>query len=154
FAGRQGIESAEPKKAGAMTENPGGMKKPSSYLAVRLSPGTDVREFIEQWCRDEKIDAASLLSLVGSLSRACIRLAGKEEPTEYKGPFEIVSATGTLGKDGIHIHIAIADEHGNVIGGHLSRGCIVNTTVELTAANLSEEWEFKRVPDSSTNSLE
>ena len=31
-----------------------------------------------------------------------------------------------------HLHIAVADSAGNVVGGHLMDGCFIYTTAELT----------------------
>ena len=38
---------------------------------------------------------------------------------------------GTFSPDGAHLHIAIADSSGAVIGGHLCPGSLVRTTAEL-----------------------
>ncbi len=124
------------------------------FFAIRLMPGDDLRGSLEGWCSNEDIDAAALISLVGSLESTEIRMAGEEKPRRLEGPFEIVSATGTLSKDGIHVHLAIADGNGKVVAGHLCKGCKVNTTVEASAINFSQEWQFKRLPDEHTGSLE
>ena len=41
-----------------------------------------------------------------------------------------MSLTGTLSRDGVHIHISLSDADGNVIGGHLIDG-VVFTTCEV-----------------------
>jgi len=66
----------------------------------------------------------------------------------FKGPFEIVSAEGTVSKDGVHIHISISDSDGMVYGGHLMNGCKINTTAEIGI--LKSKKEFKRVLDRKT----
>jgi uncharacterized protein len=119
-----------------------------------LTPGTDVREFLENWIREEKIEAGVILTMVGSLQAASIRMAGRPEASVLKGPFEIVSCEGTLSPDGIHVHVAIADSEGKMLGGHLSRGSKVNTTIELVILNLSDNWLFERIPDSVTKDPE
>ena len=63
--------------------------------------------------------------------------------------FEIVSITGTLSEDGVHIHISVSDEYGNTIGGHLKDGCIVNTTAEIVL-NIFDNIKFKREFDDKT----
>ena len=63
--------------------------------------------------------------------------------------FEIVSITGTLSEDGVHIHISVSDELGNTIGGHLKDGCIVNTTAEIVL-NIFDNINFRREYDEKT----
>ena len=45
--------------------------------------------------------------------------------------FEIVSLTGTVSRHGCHLHMALADHQGNVVGGHVLEGCEVFTTAEI-----------------------
>lgn len=121
-------------------------------LAFRLKPGSDVWHELVQL--GLTLDAATVLSLVGSLTRASIRLANAPGPTIVEGPFEIVSATGTLSKSGIHVHVSLADKSGNVLGGHLCEGSRVYTTAEIVIGDLSDEWNFDRVEDAETGYLE
>ena len=48
-----------------------------------------------------------------------------------EGHFEIVSLTGTLAADGMHVHASFADSTGATFGGHLLDGSIVYTTAEI-----------------------
>ena len=75
--------------------------------------------------------AGFILTAVGSMQNATIRLADQKEPTTFAGKFEIVSLVGTMGQDGIHLHISIADSDGKTIGGHLVDGCLIYTTAEI-----------------------
>ena len=59
------------------------------------------------------------------------------------GHFEIVGLTGTLSKNGSHMHISISDSTGKTIGGHLLKGCIVYTTAEIILQSTTE-LNFKR----------
>lgn len=100
-------------------------------ISKRLLPGQDVKRELKQLITDESIQAGVIVSAVGSLRAMCIRLAdGKTEKT-LENNFEIVSITGTVGCGDCHVHIAVADQDGHVIGGHVKEGCIVHTTVEL-----------------------
>ena len=48
---------------------------------------------------------------------------------------EILSLSGTISSDGsCHLHISLANEHGEVIGGHLLGEAIVHTTAEVAMA--------------------
>jgi hypothetical protein len=87
---------------------------------------------------------------VGSLYHASIRLADGETVNQYDARYEIVSLTGTVSSNGSHFHISITNEEGNVIGGHVSYGCLVNTTAEIILVSLDEEYELSREFDEAT----
>ena len=118
-------------------------------IVKRLMPGQDVRLELERLVSTEKIAAGCIVSFVGSLMGAALRLADGKTQRAFDGPFEIVSGTGTLSPDGVHIHLSLADGNGDVVGGHLRYGCLVNTTVELVIEVL-EDVEFHRGPDAVT----
>jgi len=121
--------------------------------AKRLKPGTDLKKELQEIIESEKIQGGVLLSCVGSLEKAVLRLAGahpdKEPMKEIEGPLEIVSATGTLSQDGMHIHLSVADKNGSMYGGHLKEGCVVGTTAEVVIGE-SESNTFHRRPDEET----
>jgi predicted DNA-binding protein with PD1-like motif len=94
-----------------------------------------------------------VLSAVGSLSVAQLRLAGATQATAIHGELEILSLSGTLSPDGAHLHIAIADSKGAVIGGHLCAGSLVRTTAELVIG-LLPEFQFRRELDPATGYAE
>ena len=73
----------------------------------RLKPGQDLFESIQTVAHDKQIGAGCVLSCVGSLTHATLRLANRELYSQYEGPFEIVSITGTVSIHGSHLHISI-----------------------------------------------
>lgn len=97
----------------------------------RLKPGDDLFESIETFARGKNIEAGCVLSGVGSLTRAVLRLANRDFYSEYDGHFEIVSLTGTVSVHGTHLHVSISDGDGQTLGGHLVPGCIIYTTAEI-----------------------
>jgi predicted DNA-binding protein with PD1-like motif len=109
----------------------------------RLKPGQDLFDSIEVFVADNKIEAGCVLSSVGSLTRATLRLANCSNYNEYEGHFEIVSMTGTVSINGSHIHVAISDSDGMTIGGHLVLGSKVYTTVEIVLA-VFEDVVYRR----------
>ena len=76
-------------------------------------------------------------------------LAGATQATAIHGELEILSLSATLSPDGAHLHIAVADLQGSVIGGHLGAGSLVRTTAELVIG-LLPEWRFSRELDPAT----
>ena len=121
--------------------------------AFRLTPGADLRAEVERLTRELSLGAGCIVSCVGSLSQARLRMPGAAGEAEafrtFEGPMEIVSLAGTLGPDGPHVHISLARADGACIGGHLVAGCIVHTTAELVIGEL-QGVEFRRLPDAAT----
>ncbi|ASG09320.1 DNA-binding protein [Vibrio anguillarum] len=97
----------------------------------RLIKGNDLKQSIAALIKQENIQAGNIASCVGCLSEMRIRLADGSSELHLVDAFEIVSLIGTLTASHQHLHIAVADKTGKVIGGHLLDGCLVNTTAEL-----------------------
>jgi len=116
----------------------------------RLTHGTDLRAGIEAYAADHAIRAAIVTAAVGCVDEAVLRLADGRTQRRYRQRFEIVALSGTLSSDGSHLHVALADQDGQVIGGHLAYGTKVNTTCELALRQLDDEYEFRRRPDPAT----
>jgi hypothetical protein len=121
--------------------------------AFRLTPGTDLKAALVRLTEEHALRAGCILSCAGSLSRARLRMPGDIGDAAvfrtFVEPMEIVSLTGTLCLEGLHVHISLARRDGSCIGGHLAQGCIVNTTAELVIGELPRV-EFRRPLDSAT----
>jgi len=122
-------------------------------VPLRLQPGADLRQALESWMGEQSEQAGCVISAVGSLSLAQLRMAGATQATAIRGELEILSLSGTLSPDGAHLHIAVADSSGSVIGGHLCVGSLVRTTAELVIG-LLPEWRFSRELDPATGYAE
>jgi len=109
----------------------------------RLRPNDDMFDSIEAFVRDKNIESGCVLSGVGSLTYAVLRLANGEFHSEFDGHFEIVSVTGTVSIHGSHLHVSISDEDGKTIGGHLVSGCRIYTTAEIVLA-VFDDLVYKR----------
>lgn len=118
-------------------------------FALRLKPGQDLRQEIAAFVKAKQIRAGFIITTVGSLRHAAIRLADQSSAAQFDGKFEIVSLVGTLGQDGLHLHIAISDSTGKTIGGHLVEGCVIYTTVEIVIGE-ARGLVFSREKDSET----
>lgn len=116
--------------------------------ALRLKPGQDLRRELLAFTEQRGLRAAAVLTCVGSLTTATLRLANQEGPSVYRGHFEIVSLVGTLSINGSHLHLSVADSTGRTLGGHLLDGNLVYTTVELVIGELPE-LDFRREPDAT-----
>jgi uncharacterized protein len=105
----------------------------------RLQPGHDLFNAIETFARERQIEAGCVISGVGSLTHATLRLANREFYTDYEGYFEIVSITGLVSVHGMHLHISLADGDGTTFGGHLVSGCKIYTTAEIVILAFTNE---------------
>ena len=103
-------------------------------VTIRLKPGEDLKESLDNFIKLHHITAACILTCVGSLQQAVIRYANQPNTDTLVGHFEIVSLTGTLATSGSHLHISISDSTGKTIGGHLKEGAKVYTTAEIVLA--------------------
>jgi predicted DNA-binding protein with PD1-like motif len=115
-------------------------------LALRLIPGQDLRAALETALVAHGVNAAFVLQGIGSLSVAQLRLAGASQATALRGDLEILTLAGSLSPDGAHLHMAVADAQGRVLGGHVAAGCQVRTTAEVLVALLPEH-RFAREQD-------
>lgn len=118
-------------------------------LPLRLGPGCDLRSSLQQVLHEQQVTAGWVLSGIGSLSTAQLRLAGEQSVTTFQGELEILTLAGSLSADGAHLHISIADRQGVVTGGHLGAGSRLRTTAELLVA-LLPQWSFSRELDATT----
>ncbi|MGF1677094.1 MAG: PPC domain-containing DNA-binding protein [Rivularia sp. (in: cyanobacteria)] len=116
---------------------------------IRLKPDTDLRKTLKNFAVEQNIQAGFILTAIGSLKQATIRFADQDKSTVLTEKFEILSLNGTLATTGVHFHIAIANSHGKVIGGHLSDGCIVYTTAEIVIG-IVEDFNLLRTFDQQT----
>ncbi len=116
----------------------------------RLTYGCDLRQSIEDFCRNNGITSAVIVTVVGSLYQAVIRLADGHSTVSLNEQYEIVSLTGTVSDNGSHMHIAMAERQGKVLGGHVCYGCLVNTTAEVAIRSLDGTYRLTRQLDDTT----
>ncbi len=114
--------------------------------ALRLHPGEDLKKSIAAFAKEHSILAGYIISGIGSLAECNFRLPGENGIVNLKEKFEILSLSGTLADNGLHIHIALSDSSGKAIGGHLLDGNLICTTAEIVIGE-AENLLFTRVAD-------
>lgn len=122
---------------------------PSSSVkayALRLKPHQDLKKELYAFVKEHGLKAACIVSCVGSLERASLRMANKSETTTMEDKFEIVSLVGTLQSGYGHLHLSVSDGTGRTIGGHLQDGSLVYTTAEIVLMELTD-LEFIKAKD-------
>ena len=115
----------------------------------RLTKGNDLKKSIVEYARDNNIKAGVISACVGCCYEVNFRLAGGKKFFHKVDDYEIVSMTGTISEDGVHIHVSFSDIEGNVVGGHLSDGCFVNTTAEVAITEI-DNYRLTREYDENT----
>ncbi len=78
---------------------------------------------------------AGIVQVMGSISRARLSFFDQQvrayRELDFDTPHEIVAGTGNISvRDGddapfVHLHLAVADSQGKVVGGHCLEGCPV-----------------------------
>jgi len=108
----------------------------SKVVMIRVLPGSDIIEGIEEVCHNLDIKSGAITCCIGSLRRASLLIAvpmnskigaGYSDPKVIKGPLELLSGQGSIGQEEggeifIHLHGVISNKEGNVYGGHLIKG--------------------------------
>ena len=126
-----------------------------SIYPLRLHPGEDLRISIEEFAKEKNIQAGFVLTAIGSLNGYHFRFANKQQGSSASGYFEIISLNGTIGTNGVHLHISIADSNGKTIGGHLLEGNHVYTTAEIVIGESTQHiFSRKKDPKTGFNELE
>lgn len=117
-------------------------------MPLRLHPGADLRRELEAQAAALG-GSAFVVCGIGSLQGMRLRLAAEAHEMHREGPFEIVSLSGTLSTSGAHLHMAVADAQGQVLGGHVCYGNTVRTTAEVLLVK-AQGWELERTLDERT----
>jgi predicted DNA-binding protein with PD1-like motif len=118
-------------------------------IPLRLHPGDDLKQALESWLELPAGGSGWVVSGIGSLTVAQLRLAGRTEPSVFDRYLEILTLQGSLCRSGSHIHITVADANGAVLGGHLCEGSVVRTTAEVLVERLPQ-WQLQRAVDPTT----
>jgi len=116
---------------------------------VRLRPGQELSSALASFVREHQLTSAFVLSCVGSVTHARLRMADAEIIRDFPGHREIVSLVGTLsGGEAGHLHTSLSDVNGDVIGGHVVSMTIF-TTAEVMIGH-APGIEFMRSFDAET----
>lgn len=125
----------------------------ATFHALRLKPGQDLKKDIEAYAQNKKINAGWIATCVGSLTQTHLRFANQPAGILTTGHFEIVSLTGTVSRNGCHLHVCVSNEKGECTGGHLLYENLIYTTAELIICE-SRDIVFTREKDDETGWLE
>jgi uncharacterized protein len=116
---------------------------------LRLPPGVDLRRELERLVGAGDIGPGFVIAGIGSIGDAVIRFAQAEVETVMTGPHEVLALSGSLARNGAHLHASIANACGQVFGGHVCYGNTVRTTAELLLFE-TPGWDLSRAADVAT----
>ena len=111
-------------------------KKIDDKIFFRMEKDEEIIETLKNFCKENMVRLAKV-EAIGATNKVTLGLFKTVEKQylthEYSGDFEVISMLGNISeKDGevyLHCHMAIADETGNMYGGHLS-SAVVSATLE------------------------
>lgn len=118
-------------------------------ICKRLHRGDDLLKSIRALAAEHNVQAGVILSGVGCISKGRVRDASGVTVRDISEHCEIVSLNGTVSAQRCHVHIALSKEDLSTIGGHLTEGCIINTTCELVIGIL-DGWKIGVEEDAET----
>ncbi len=100
----------------------------------RLPYKSDLVRELKKLATKQNITGGSV-QVVGSLGRARLSFFDQKirayRELDFDAPHEIVAGNGNIsirdedGSPSVHLHIAVADSQGKVVGGHCLEGCLV-----------------------------
>lgn len=103
-------------------------------IVIRMDRGDEIVSAISQIAEKENIKLGFLAGIgaAGNVTAGILEIESKQyKKHAFTGDFEIVSVNGNVtradNKPYIHLHVALADIDGNVIGGHLNEAYISGT---------------------------
>lgn len=128
------------------------IQKIKKIIWLKVSHGEDLLLVLSQFCVKKNIRFA-FVSLVGALQKASLGYYQQGQKAYrkilIKEPTEITAGLGNVSlkekKPFVHVHLNLADQKGNVLGGHLNEGTIVFACecalFELTGDPLKREFD-------------
>lgn len=117
-------------------------RKFGNHYVIRLEKGEEIVAKVKELCEKEDVKLASL-SGIGAVNKVTAGLFQTKEKKyvskTYEEDMEIVSLGGNVsfmnGETYLHFHISVANEAGEVRGGHLTEA-FISATGELVLTRI------------------
>lgn len=125
-------------------------RKFENQYVIRLDRGEEIVASLKTIAEKENIKLAYLTG-IGAVGRVTAGVFDTKEKVfkgrRWEGDLKVVSIGGNIntmnGETYIHFHISVADEQGNVFGGHLQEAVISGTgELVLTEMNGTVDRKF------------
>ena len=126
---------------------------PPATYAIVLAHGDEAMRSLQQFVREQKIDAAALTA-IGAFERAVIGYFDWDKKDYKRIPVEeqveVLSLLGDVaeakGEPALHIHAVLGRSDGSVVGGHLLEGH-VRPTLEVIVTRPPAHLRKKKDPE-------
>ncbi len=122
-------------------------------FVLRLDPGNDVLDSVNETIRKEKIRDGVVLSGIGTLDFCVLHMVMTTgyPPVEYfkrwkNKPLELASVQGIIADGVPHLHAVVSD-HKKAYAGHLEKGCRVLYLAEIVIREF-DTLKLARITDS------
>jgi predicted DNA-binding protein with PD1-like motif len=119
----------------------------TSVVIIKMNPGTDMLEGLNQAVKEKNIRNGVIISGVGSVTDYSIHVVSDknlppaQEYPKASVPMDVVSVQGYILDGRVHAHIALSDEN-SVIGGHLEKGTKALTFFIITIGILPDNLKI------------
>lgn len=117
-------------------------RKFGNHYVIRLEKGEEIVTKVKELCEKEDVKLASLsgIGAVNKVTAGLFRTKEKKYVSKtYEEDMEIVSLGGNVscmnGETYLHFHISVANEAGEVRGGHLTEA-FISATGELVLTRI------------------
>ena len=115
-------------------------------IAARIFPNLDILSTIEEICFKHNIKYGQITTTIGSLRRVKLHYVDRTTPVEGKGyisylekegPFSVLSGQGLVSPGdepntmNLHYHAVVSGEDDIIYGGHIEKGTISLTTMDV-----------------------
>jgi len=124
---------------------------------IKLSKGSDLLESLQK-ISVEKKRSGYILGIVGDLSKVVFKCPNQNSPKVIEDKLEIISLSGRISPEMVHLHISISDSDCTVWGGHLEKGSKIlkqaNVLIGFLNSNELIEERYNQKGNNGKNRIE
>jgi hypothetical protein len=110
-------------------------RKEGNLIVFRFEDGKDVIESLERVAKEHKVQSGIIVNGIGMLRNFEISFYSREKAgyvtKKFNEPVELLSLSGNISlrndETFFHLHVALAKEDTNALGGHLKKATVHNT---------------------------